>query len=290
MPYETDKRVPIYRIYLNAKGKDKAKIIEEYITQCETVGQPYKLKYAIEDGRDDEIIILSYGEDLAKNIGTIEEITEGIDLGEPAKLTGRYKERIGIGEEYIQAPIHSYTETRLGLIPIIMQKYYLDHLDDFSTYLDEEHKKSGEFLLGWFKEASEDLGFEIGELEEDDTQERRRLENEQFAYDNNIEPDLVSIYETACKYIPEAMKKYMSEHLETIEPTIIENYRLACRIYGISRNGVFSQKTEEILQQKQTPLQAREAELSSLEAEEKKISEAENLIDQQRAGQNIGEE
>ena len=68
IPNEIENRVPIYRIYINAKGQDKVKIVEEYIRKCESTGQAYKLKYSKTDGRNDEIIVLSYGEELAKNI------------------------------------------------------------------------------------------------------------------------------------------------------------------------------------------------------------------------------
>ena len=98
------------------------------------------------------------------------------------------------------------------------------------------------------------------------------------------------MYESVCQDIPEEMKKYMSEHIETAIPEIIKNYRLACQIFGISRNGVFSKRTEEILQQQQrTPLQIKEAELSALEAEEKTISEVEALINNQKECHEIGE-
>ncbi len=43
-------------------------------------------------------------------------------------------------------------------------------------------------------------------------------------------------------------------------------------------------------QEDKTPLEQREEELSSLEIEAKRISEAEALIDQQKEGQNIGED
>ena len=250
IPNEIEKRVPIYRIYLNAKGQDKARIVEEYINQCESAGQPYKLKYAVEDGRDDEILVLSYGEDLAKNIELIEGITEGMELGEPAMLTGKYKGKIGIGEEYIQAPRYSYTKTRIGMIPIVMKKFYLDHLDDFSKYIDDKDRKMAESYISEFKEESEEIGFEIDELSDDEVQEKRELENNQHAYNNNIKPQISWMNN---EYVPlynsEIMRKYLFAHLDVAIPEIIKNYHLACKIFGISRDGVFSLKTEEMIKQ-----------------------------------------
>lgn len=292
VPYEIESRVPIYRIYVNAKGQDKARIVEEYIRRCESTGQAYKLKYSKTDGRNDEILVLSYSEDLTKNIELIESITEGMSLGGPAPLTGKYKEKIGIGEEYIQAPIYSYTQTRLGIIPIIMQKYFLEHKPEFNKYLDDSNKGLGDFLLKHSEKMSARLSKQIATLSEDDEQRKEELKNKQFAYNNNIDPNIGNMYQTICQFIPEAMKEYMSNNFETAIPEIIENYHLACEIFGISKNGVFSKRTEAMLEQpQQTPLQKREAELSALEMEAKGYDEAEALLSQlqQKEGQDIGE-
>lgn len=291
VPREIEDRVPIYRIYINAQGQDKAKIVEDYITACEEDSYSYKLKYSIKDGRKDAVIILSYGEDLTRNIQLIERITEGMSLGEPAELLGRYKGKFGIGEEYIQAPIYSYTQTRLGLIPIAMQKYFLDHKEQFEQYLDENHKGFGDFLSDDYKERSEELLEEIEELSEDE-KKVEELKKEQFAYQNNIELDFIGMYDSLCQYIPETMQNYIAEHSETAILEIIENYRLASEIFGISRDGVFSIRTEQMLEQaKQTPLQQRDAILAALEAEARGYDEAEKLKSklEQRDGQNIGE-
>ena len=159
IPIKYEDRVPIYRIYINAKGKDKAKIVEDYIKRCEDVEQPYKLKYSTIDGRQDEIVILSYGKDLANNIELIEKITEGMSLGKPAELSGIYKDKIGIGEESIQDPTRSYTQIRLGIIPIVIQKYFLDHMLQFEKYLAENEQKDeiGERLLKRFERRSQKI-------------------------------------------------------------------------------------------------------------------------------------
>jgi len=299
VPNKQEDRVPIYRIYINAKGQDKAKIIEDYIRSCEDKEQSYKLKYSTLDGRQDEIVILSYGEDLARNIELAERITEGMSLGEPAQLLGRYKDKIGIGEEYIQAPIHSYTKTRLGIMPIVMQKYFLDHKPQFEQYLDEKNKGTGEFLLKHFRKKSQNLSDEIEELldesedlSEDDKKEIEFLRKQQVSYQNNIDFNIGNMSWSVCKDIPEVMKSYMAEHSEIAIPEIVESYRMACEIFGISRDGVFSKVTEGMIeQQKQTPLRQREAELSALEAEDREYDEAEEIKAklEQRQGQNRGE-
>ena len=251
VPNQIEKRVPIYRIYLNAKGKDKATIIEEYIKQCEAEGRQYKLKYALEDGRDDEIVILSYAEDLAPNVEKIERITEGMTLGEPAKLAGRYKEKIGIGEEYIQAPRFSYTQTRLGMIQIIMKKYYLDHIDEFEAD-SKEKEEIKETYIDYFKEEAQEIESELGDIPNDQYQERKELLNKQLAYNNNFWPGIEFMRDYHYVYNPEVMEQYMSSHFEEAIPELINSYRLASKIYGISENGIFSTRTEEMIQQMKT--------------------------------------
>ena len=287
VPDRHEDRVPIYRIYINAKGQDKAKIIEDYIRHCEDAGQAYKLKYSVIDGRKDEILILSYGEDLLRNVKLVEKITEGMNLGEPAELLGRYKDKIGIGEEYIQAPIYSYTQTRLGIIPIAMQKYFLDHKPQFEQYLDEEDKKTGDFLLNHFNKKSQQALAKIEKLSNKAEKDKNKIESlmkNQFAYQNNIDFNIGNMYFSLCQSISKVMKAYMAEHAEIAIPEITENYRMACEIFEISRDGVFSKATENIIkQQEKTPLQQREDELASLEADERTISKAERLIDKQNA-------
>ena len=290
VPTNPEERVPIYRIYINAKGQDKAKIVEDYIKRCEDAGHGYKLKYSITDGRRDEILILSYGEDLSRNIELIEEITEGMNLGEPAELLGRYKDKIGIGEEYIQAPIYSYTQTRLGLIALVMQKYFLDHREQFDKYLSEKDKKIGEVQLRHFGKISERLLKKIATLPEDKKQQKQELQNEQLAYQNNIDFNIGHMYFTSCSCIPETMQAYMEEHSEEAIPEIIKSYHLACEVFGISKDVVFSRTTQEMIE-KQTLLQQRNATLAALEAEAREYDAAEALIGklEQRQGEDIGE-
>lgn len=178
------------------------------------------------------------------------------------------------------------------MIPIIMQKYFLEHKPEFNKYLDDSNKELSDFLLKHSERKSARLSKQIARLSEDDEQRKEELKNKQFAYNNNIDPNIGNMYQTICQFIPDAMKEYMSNNFETAIPEIIENYHLACEIFGISKNGVFSKRTEAMLeQQKQTPLQKREAELSALEMEAKGYDEAEALLSQlkQKEGQDIGE-
>ena len=63
-----EQKTGLYKIYLNIKGQDKAKVVEEYVQRCESKEKGYKFKYAIQDGRDDEIIITTDSENLKIDI------------------------------------------------------------------------------------------------------------------------------------------------------------------------------------------------------------------------------
>ena len=223
VPDKSDKRVPIYRIYINAKGQEKAKIVKEYIKRCEEIGQAYKLKYANKDGRNDEIVILSYGENLVGNIEWIENITEGMNLGEPAQLVGKYKDKIGIGEEFIFSPIYSYTEVRLGMISSTIRKFYIDHLDDFSENMDESIANR---IRGQLQGAK---GSELLEY--------------------YLTYAMSGLYSGKAGYNTEIIGKYMADNFETVIPELLENYHLISEIFGISKNGVFSTRTMEMIEQ-----------------------------------------
>lgn len=170
-----------------------------------------------------------------------------------------------------------------------MQKYFLDHKIQFDKYLSEQDKKIGELQLRHFGKRRERILKKITALQEDKKQE---LLNEQLACENNIDFNIGHMYMSLCQFIPETMSTYMAEHSGIAIPEIIKSYRMACEIFGISRNGIFSKVTEEMMgQQKQTPLRQRETELSALEAEARGYDEAEALKNklEQKEGQNIGE-
>ena len=103
--------------------------------------------------------------------------------------------------------------------------------------------------------------------------ERKNIENEIFRQEEKF--DIRELSETDIRY---RGMVYLRERYSALD---LEIQRIRKEIAQL----------REVKEDKaKSPLQQREQGLSSLEAEEKKISEAENLINQQRTGQNIGEE
>lgn len=283
---------PIYRIYINAKEMNKVNIVKSYIEGCKAENRGYKFKYSNTDGRKDEIVILSSEEDFVKNIELIETITEGMDLGTPPELAGVYKEKIGIGEEYIQVPIYSYTQIRLGMIPIAMQKYILDNFSDFEKYCDDSEKSIVKYLIDDFKDEAEDISEELEEISESNEKKKRKLEEELFAYKNNIEPNgFMQMFDSVCKYFPEKLSEFIGEHSDIAFSEIVKNYRLSCEIFGISENGLFSQITENDILKKhnKTKLELKEEELQFLEEESKNLDEKLMGIQNENEGTELGE-
>ena len=54
---------------------------------------------------------------------------------------GSYKNRIGIAEEYVEAPIYSYIESRLDMIPKAIAKYIFDNSVKFIEYCNARQVK-----------------------------------------------------------------------------------------------------------------------------------------------------
>lgn len=292
IPYALEERTPIYRIYINVKGEDKVQFIQSYVEGCESNSRRYKFKFSNSDGRNDEVIVLSSREELVQNMELVEKIIQGMNLGLPPELVGVYNQKIGIGEEYIQSPIYSFTQSRLGMVPLAIQKYLLDHYSEFSEYCSDSDREVLTAVQDIFSEEVSYFSEELDELSEEDD-ERYKVEQDLAAYKNNVPSgDLMHMYDAVCKYFPDSIQKYMAEHSDTAFPEIIENFRICCSIYGISENGLYSRSTENMLKKELLALlSSKEKELSSLEAERSLISETEQLTTSQisKSNNQIGE-
>lgn len=243
IPNKREDRTEIYRIYLNVKGEDKASVIREYIEECQKRNQDFKFKYSLQDGRTDEIIILSNTENFVSNVDIIKQITQDVSLGEPPKLVGKYENNIGIAEEYINQPIYSYTKVRLAILPIVIQKYILDHIDEFP----EDVQKQFEFK----KEEFEEIIEEQNQLLENNPEEftiQNRWMNHKVAAENNIEIRFALISYVVEEFIQVFREIVEKKGFENILSELLDGYRLACRVSGISENGVFSLETENAME------------------------------------------
>lgn len=239
IPNNREDRTEIYRFYLNVKGQDKAVVIRRYIEECQKRNQGFKFKYSFKDGRNDEIVILTNAENFVDNVDIIKQITKDITLGELPKLVGKYENNIGIAEEYINAPIYSYTKVRLAILPIVIQKYILDHIDEFPLNVQQ--------IFGLMKKRfGKRLAIQI-KMQENEP-EKFALENkwndEKTAFENNIEIMFTMVSEKVeplFKSIKEIIDK---KGIENVLSELVDGYRLACKVSGISEAGVFSLETE----------------------------------------------
>lgn len=274
IPNELQDRKEIYRIYLNLKGEEKAKAIQEYIEQCEARKQGYKFKYSVKDGRKDEIIILTDAENLASNMEIVKQITEGKQLGEVPGLVGVYQDNIGMAEEYIQAPAYSYTEVRLDCVPKAILKYILDHESEFREYCSEKQKEKLDVTEEFFRNELQNLTKKIERYmrrkmtkEDPRLQKMQKMQKEKQAYEQNICIDHVC-YGDHREVVPkliDVLKKYMELNPVESIAEIVKNYRTACESVGISKDGVFSVATE---------FKMLEEEYLNLKEEEVKTAEA----------------
>lgn len=214
---EDGKKTELYRIYLNLKGNDKAKFIDEYVKKCETQNKGYKFKYFTKDGRDDEIIILTDLNNLKTEITIIEQIIKKMELGKLPPLVGVYKKDIGIAEEY-KEPIYSYTEVRLDMIPKAITKYIFDNSLEFIEYCNTRQVKLISDISKILKNYKENIL--LG----------------QIGYGMHI---------VVVKELIEPLRQYMLDNSKKALPEMILNFRIACKLHGISEQGVFSLETEQ---------------------------------------------
>ncbi len=211
---------------------------------------------------------------------TEDELNEFLDKFFNMNNMEALNEFSGIGyfkeNENYQTPYPVITQNSLEYLNII------DYINELSEGIDlqsgdvTEFKMGDGFLSDYIKVAKDYDGFYIdGSTTENGTAYITFKQNEE-----NLQYELVEqegeIRET--ESILAIVKKAMRD-----VPEIYQNLRA-----GTYKKEQFVPKKDDL--QKQTTLQEREEELSTLEAEEKTISEAEALIDQQKEGQDVGEE
>ena len=184
----------------------------------------------------------------------------------------------------------SLTESWLNIQDIqkiLTEEQYAELIDAKKAKLEEKYKRyhiTEEELKKEIKGETEGTVFTI----ERDEQGKFIL-NEFARYGLSKELNLDEIDETKLATVVErAMQKHLdydrfhtNKELSAEQIPDVLKFHIRAAKECISRNKDKSSKT---------PLQQREAELSSLEAEEKTISEAETLLEQQKKGQNIGDE
>ena len=242
-----EKKNQFYQIYLNLNGQDRDEIIAQYIKKCQEKNKGYRLKYPKKDEKKDKLIIITDAYNIKIDLDIITQLTEDIQLGILPQLIGIYGNGIGITEEYIEAPVYSYLEVRLDMIPKAITKYILDNAIEFIEYCDDKQVKMIEDIRKMFFKRARLLNYDINEFPED-SEQRKIIENEKYAYEQNINLGQIGygLHIVVVKELIEPLKEYMEENLEKAFPEIITNFRKACKFHGISEKGVFSIETEEI--------------------------------------------
>ena len=224
-----------HRLYINAKGENKAEIITQFLAECELSELPYLFKYSKVDSMgDDEIVFATDDDTLSKTLELLSKITDPMELGAPLRIAGKYNEKIGIADEDTQTRGgFSYTETRLRRIPSALKKYMLDNYDTFSKYCDEEERETLNAIKDYFNEELDDYY----KYESDSQAEIELLEShistglsECLTIDN-----LKSAFKAAIADNPEILDEMVKDFIEV------------CKHCEISSNIIYSSETEEKL-------------------------------------------
>ena len=243
-----NRRILIYRIYLNLKDKEKANFIENYIKICQKAKMPFEFKFSKDESRLDQIVILSRSENLERNVFLVEKLTKDLQLGSLPILVGEYGNGIGIVEEYYNR-LYSPTKVRLALIRSSIKKYLCDHLDEFKNKISDEEKeiissyiREFNYLYESEKQNLEIFGEEYEDIDKKYYQEKstiecakERIENDSDARIN--EKDLLNLG-NVIKYV------YLSNS-EKFVKEIIQNYRMiGTQVWGLAQDFIFSNETE----------------------------------------------
>ena len=245
----TDKRRPLlYRIYLNLKDKEKAEFIENYIKKFQESKTPFELKFSKDNTRLDQIVILSRSENLEENISTVEELTQGLNLGKLPILIGEYKHGIGIAEEYHNR-LYSPTSVKLALVRSAVKKYLCDHIDEFESQLSDEEKKIINKFIRRFnhlyeseKEDIEELGDEYEDLSKNYYQEKSTIDcaKEHIENDSNA-----YVCGTGLLKLGSIIKQIYLNNPEQFISEISQNFRMiGTQVWGFAQDFVFSSETE----------------------------------------------
>lgn len=290
-----NKESRVYRFYLNIKGEEKSNFILNYMNKCKANGLPYKFKFSREDGRSDQIVILSSLENFGENFSIIEELIANLQLGNLPMLIGEYKQGIGITEEFYNR-LYSPTKVKLALIRCSVKKYLCDHRNELNEILSDKDKKEIDRYIVQFSSLYDDL------IEDKERKERRGrtykdLDKTYYQRKSSIECAKEHIENDRVAYVSgkgllplgDAIKQIYFLNPKTFMQEIVQNFRtIGTQVWGLSEDFVFSNETAEMIVQY---LKQREIELSNLEAKSSEYDKVDLLIGklEEQKGQNIEE-
>ena len=241
---KNNKQPLVYRTYLNVKGKEKLDLVKEYISKCKDKNLPFKFKFSKDDDRDDQVIFLSNEEAFEEQLEIIEELSQGLELGQLPKLIGKYKDNIGVSEEYVYR-LFSPTTAKLALIKSSIKKYLCDHREELCTKFSDEEI---DIVDGFIKEFDASYEFQEEILERSG---KKYIETRKSYYQkkDNMECAKEHIETNSDSYmskndlpqIGNAIIKLYEENPEVFLQEIKENFKdIAINVWGYSKDLVFS--------------------------------------------------
>lgn len=243
-----NQRPLLYRIYLNIKDKQKAEFIEDYIKRFQESKIPFELKFSKDDSRLDQIVILSRSENFEENVLAVEELTKDMQLGDLPMLIGKYKDGIGIAEEYYNR-LYSPTKVKLALVRSSVKKYLCDHIDEFENQLSDEEKKKINEYIGDFnylyeseKEDIAEFGEDYEDLSKNYYQEKSTIDCAKEYVENDHDAYVCG---TGLLELSNAIKQIYLSNPEQFISEISQNYRMiGIHVWGFAQDFVFSNETE----------------------------------------------
>lgn len=214
-----------YRIYLNLKKKEKADLVERFLDGCEERDLPIHFKFAIFDGRLDEIVMLSDEKNIKNYLEIIETVSEEMTLGKIPILSGTYnKKNIGIACENTQNQHYSYTESRIRKFPETLKKFFIENFEQYKELMNEDEVETIEFFI---EEQKDDIEY---------YQNKNDLESLDRVR-NNLSVDGLST--NGDELIALAKRCIVSD--EKVLDKLCLMYRDVCKIYGYSKDIIFNE-------------------------------------------------
>lgn len=124
-----------HRIYINARADKIETIVGEFISECDSRKLPFELKYATEQiKRNDSIVIGSNTLAYNKHIEILRQIAKEHpeiieDCGTPPLLTGVLDGWMGLADENVTDRFTSYTQSRLQAFTHSVNRFLYDNKD-----------------------------------------------------------------------------------------------------------------------------------------------------------------
>ena len=122
-----------HRIYINSSLSSTGSIVQLFIDECIKQNLPFELKYALENHRrSDGIVIGSNTKVYKKHIDILRKIAKEYpelvkQCGTPHLLTANLDNWMGLADENVGNRYRSYTQSRIDMFDVAIKKFLLNH-------------------------------------------------------------------------------------------------------------------------------------------------------------------